>query len=163
MRTVPNKIIKTKHLQLQVFWYSYECCNVSWGKITFRSIYEPGLYYYHSLKNIQFCQLLQDHILNLWRRRWCNFQRFIYLVFQNATWAYPNFPHEIWHIIKNQTITTIFDTNVWTVYWDYGSNIYLLALMIYFKHTSMDAILNYFMHPYFDRITSQCISFSYFI
>ena len=102
-------------------------------------------------KNIQFCQLLQDHILNLWRRRWCNFQRFIYLVFQNATWAYPNFPHEIWHIIKNQTITTIFDTNVWTVYWDYGSNIYLLALMIYFKHTSMDAILNYSMHLYLNK------------
>ena len=111
-------------------------------------------------KNIQFCQLLQDHILNLWRRRWCNFQRFIYLVFQNATWAYPDFPHEIWHIIKTQTITTIFDTNVWAVYWDYGSNIYLLALMIYFKHTSMDAILNYSMHPNFP---SKYISCSYFI
>ena len=31
-------------------------------------------------KNIQLCELLQDHILNVWRRRWCNFQRFIYLV-----------------------------------------------------------------------------------
>ena len=33
-----------------------------------------------SSKNIQCCELLQDHILNVWRRRWCNFQRFIYLV-----------------------------------------------------------------------------------
>ena len=38
----------------------YKYCNVSWGKF----LLLPNL-----PKNIQFCELLQDHILNVWRRR----------------------------------------------------------------------------------------------